>query len=168
MTDISLDMTTAIFAKTTLGQQEIQTRSQGLSPLMRRMLVLIDGRRSTGELATFVPGEDVDFLLQQLMAQGCIDTTGGAEDEAHEAPSDKPPTEARSAKENEMARNFMTNTVNTVFEKNTRLTLLEAIFSCRTTQDLRDVYPAWVQTMSSSRIGLMRLPELREKLFKVL
>ena len=41
----------AIYAKTALGQQEIQTRSLGLAPLVRRLLVLIDGKRNVVQLA---------------------------------------------------------------------------------------------------------------------
>lgn len=74
MNDVSLDLSAATFAKTAVGQQEIQTRSLSLPPLMRRVLVLVDGQRSGRELAAFVPGQDVTSLLSQLMAQGCIDT----------------------------------------------------------------------------------------------
>ena len=35
------DLTTAIFAKTALGQQEIQTRSLGLSPLAQGRLLAV-------------------------------------------------------------------------------------------------------------------------------
>lgn len=76
--------------------------------------------------------------------------------------------ESRSAKELEMARNFMTNSVNNMFGQHTRLTLIEAIFKCTTSAELRAVYPDWVETMSASAIGARRLPELRQKLFSVL
>jgi len=39
MTDVSLDLSAATFAKTVIGQQEIQTRLLGLTPLTRRALV---------------------------------------------------------------------------------------------------------------------------------
>ncbi|MCI4441460.1 MAG: hypothetical protein JHC36_09665 [Tibeticola sp.] len=67
-----------------------------------------------------------------------------------------------------MARNFMMNTVNTIFQPNTRLSLLEAIFACKTVEEVRRVYPRWAETIASSTIGAKRLPEFREKLFKVL
>jgi len=79
-----------------------------------------------------------------------------------------PEASSRSAKDVEMARNFMTNTVNTIFQANTRLTLLEAIFACKTAEDARRVYPKWAETIASSSIGAKRLPDFREKLFKVL
>ena len=79
-----------------------------------------------------------------------------------------PDPSERSAKDVEMARNFMMNTVNTVFQPNTRLSLLEAIASCKTAEDTRRVYPRWAETIASSTIGARRLPEFREKLFQVL
>ena len=180
MTAAALDLIHAVFAKTTLGQQEIQSRALGLGPLPRRLLVLVDGKRSGQELAVFAAGQDVEALLTQLMENGCIEAQ--APIEAVAAPkaaaatepasgtglAKLPPAESRSPKDIEMARNFMTNTTNTVFQANTRLTLLEALLACKTSQDLRRVYPSWAETMSSSLIGSKRLPEFREKLFKVL
>ena len=48
------DLSSAVFAKTEMGQQEIQTRSLGLSPLVHRILVLADGKKNGGELANAV------------------------------------------------------------------------------------------------------------------
>ncbi len=79
-----------------------------------------------------------------------------------------PQAEMRSPKEIEMARNFMTNTVNTMFLQNMRLTLIESIFAARTAEDLRRVYPVWAETMASIDIGAKRLPDLRQKLLQVL
>lgn len=74
----------------------------------------------------------------------------------------------RSPKEIEMARNFMTNTINTMFGQNMRLTLIESICAARTADDLRRVYPVLAETMATTGMGAKRLPELRQKLFQVL
>lgn len=182
MTAAALDLLHAVFTKTAVGQQEIQSRSLGLGPLPRRLLVLVDGKRSDQELAVFVPGQDIEALLNQLMALGCIEAQAPTQAVAAPKPaapgasvpgSDAdlaglPPAESRSPKDVEMARHFMTNTTNTVFGMNLRLSTVEAIFGCQTTEDLRRVYPLWVATMNSSAVGAKRLPEFREKLFKVL
>ena len=187
MTDQPLNLSTATFTKTALGQQEIQSRSLGLSALVRRTLILIDGKRSGNELSAFVQGQDVEAILHELMDKGCIEGTAvatppslaemAAATEAASAKAKKaesvstaglPPAESRSAKDLDMARNFMTNSVNNMFGQHTRLTLIEAIFKCKTSAALREVYPDWVETMSGSAIGLRRLPELRQTLFAVL
>lgn len=176
----SLDLTTAVFAKTDFGRQEIQTRSLSLPPLVRRLLVLIDGKRSGTDLANFVLGQDVRDLLNQLMAFGCIDIHAHAQQTPVEDQPAEPPTQSsdelsnipaahtRSQKDVEMARNFMTNSVNTIFGHNTRFSLLKSIHGCQSTQELRAIYPAWAETMSGSRTGAKRLSELRQKLFEVL
>lgn len=178
MTDATLDPAASIFAKTAAGVQEIQTRALGLPPLTRRMLVLVDGKRSGRELAAFVAGHDVADILGQLLAQGCIEALAAAgpvavapkaaAPGAESVLSSLPQADTRSAKEIEMARNFMTNTVNTMFGQNMRLTLIESIFAAQTADDLRRVYPVWADTMASIGVGARRLPELRQKLFQVL
>jgi hypothetical protein len=178
MTDATLDLAATTFAKTATGVQEIQSRALGLPPLTRRLLVLVDGKRSGKELAAFVAGHDLADLLGQLLAQGCIEALAPARPaapapkvlapEGAEMLSGLPQAAMRSAKETEMARNFMTNTVNTMFGQNMRLTLIESIHAARTAEDLRRVYPAWAETMASIGVGAKRLPELRQKLFQVL
>lgn len=178
MTDVSPDLAAATFAKTAAGIQEIQSRALGLPPMTRRLLVLVDGKRSGKELAVFAAGHDVGDILGQLLAQGCIEALAAAETAPVAAPaaapagaaelSGLPQASARSARDIEMARNFMTNTINTMFGQNMRLSLIESIFAARTADDLRRVYPAWAETMATIGVGAKRLPELRLKLFQVL
>jgi hypothetical protein len=184
----TFDLTTAVYAKTAVGQQEIQTRSLGLSPLVRRTLVLIDGKRSGSDLAGFLGGGgDIEEILTQLLAQGCVEAQArvkpvaapapvapaaaaipeGAESSSGEIPG-LPSAGSRSAKDNEMARNFMINSVNSIIGQNMRISLVHDIFHAETTEQLRVVYHAWASSMSNHGTGAKRLPELREKLFKVL
>lgn len=179
--------TSTVYAKTVLGQQEIQSRALGLSPLVRRLLVLVDGKRSGTELAVFLSGQgEVAALLEQLHELGCIEaqvqTKAPAAVPASVAPSAPsaaspagpveikglPPAESRSKNDNEMARNFMINSINAIIGQNTRVSLVHDIFHAETTEQLRTAYQAWVASMSNHGMGAKRLPELREKLFKVL
>lgn len=182
----TLDLNVVIFSKTPVGQQEIQSRGLGLAPMVRRILVLIDGKRSGQELAPFVSGsDDIQQILQTLLDQGCVQTQTGAKASAGAAlpasapaplaasPSAKelaglPAAEMRTAKENEMARNFMINSVNSIIGQNMRISLIHDIFHATSTEQLRTVYHAWAASMSDHSMGAKRLPELREKLFKVL
>lgn len=185
MTDAASELKRTIFAKTAAGSQEIQSRSLGLNPMLRRLLILIDGKRNFQELAALLNGNDLIMLLGELLTKGCIEATSvlpTATAPAPRAPSQPvaepksmddelaklPPASTRTAKQVDMARHFMMNTVNTVFQQNTRLTLMEAIFACKTVEDVRRVYPKWTDTMNASVIGAKRLPEFREKLFQVL
>jgi len=195
MPNTSVELDHAVFAKTALGQEEIQSRALKLGPMVRRLLILIDGKRDGRELKPMIGGQDLRALIDELLTKGCIErvSTSAATSAASAAPSrekstattpttaaaaaaspadaqlaDLPAAETRSAADVTMACNFMTNTVNTIFQPYTRLTLLEAIANCNSAQDARQVYVQWAETIGSSAIGAKRLPEFREKLFKVL
>jgi hypothetical protein len=71
-----------IFHKTTIGYEEIVSRAHGLSPRLRRCLILIDGKRGVLELATLLQGEDVSTLIQALELDGYIELTGLTNDRA--------------------------------------------------------------------------------------
>lgn len=192
-----------IFSKTPLGAQEMAARSLGLTPLQRRVLILLDGKRSLADVAVLVPGHDVAALVEQLVAHACVvysmDAPGGAPvtTERTNSPVQPgvvpgpsagtqgapvspalalaqlafdalPPAASRSAKDVEMARNFMTNTINRMFEQYSKLTLVEAIFSCKDADDLRRVYPDWAHTMQTNTIAARRFPELSSQLFTTL
>lgn len=184
------DLSLTIFAKTALGQQEIQTRSLGLSPLVRRTLVLVDGKRPGAELSTFLVGKgDIVAILGELQDLGCIEAVGRSAGGPAAAPAEPPasgsdpadspatagdhieglpPAETRTAKENEMARNFMINSINAIIGQNMRVTLITEIYHAQGTEGLRKVYRDWEASMSNHGAGSRRLPELREKLFKAL
>lgn len=174
----AIDLIAASFAKTEVGQQEIQKRSLGLAPLVRRLLVLVDGQRTGKDLAVFVAGNEVEPILQELVDKGCVEAKSApvpverprAAPEAVAAPglAVLPDAATRTPAENDMARNFMVNTVNTIFGQHSRLTLIETISRSKTTDELRMAYLSWLQAMEGDRTGAKRLPDLREKLFKVL
>ena len=188
--DSPLDLERCVFAKTPVGVEEISTKKVGIGPMLRRLLILVDGKRSHSELTTLLTGQDVASLLRQLLEHGLVAAVAqppqapprptpktapqapanAAADAADQDPflARLPPAETRTAKEVEMAKNFMMNTINTVFQPYTRLTLLEAITRCTNATQTRAVYLQWVQTLQSSLIGAKRLPEFQAKLAQVL
>lgn len=175
------DVIQAAYAKTAIGQQEVQTRSLGLLPSLRRVLILVDGKRRGHELAVLIPGQDIVAILRQLTDTGCIElqasplpvspaglTDKTAPEDAAALPSSLPPADARGPQQREKARNFMINTINSMFGQNMRLTLLESIAACQTTDDLRQAYPLWLKAMDSTQASAKRVPEFRKMLFEVL
>lgn len=75
----------AIFAKTPEGQKEVTARSLGLPARARTLLILVDGKRSSTELAALVP--EVDTLLDVLLKAGLIAPAGGSPS----LPPERPP-----------------------------------------------------------------------------
>jgi hypothetical protein len=60
-----------LFRKTAKGQNEIETRAHRLTPRLRALLILVDGRRDAVALAALV--QQADALLAELLAQGFVE-----------------------------------------------------------------------------------------------
>jgi len=186
MTDTSLRFHSAVLAKTATGQDEIKTRAQGLSPMLRRLLILVDGKHTGQELAAFVNGHPVDELLDALIQLHCIElvapASGSVATPAPPSDADQagahgvldaalaalPPADSRSALELAMARNFMINSVNMAFGQHMRMSFVKTVDECSTVTQLRQVYPLWLSTMAASSSAAKDLPTLKDKLFRVL
>jgi hypothetical protein len=73
-----------VHRKTAAGRAELASRSADLSPRQRQLLVLVDGRRSDGELAALIGREALAELLAALRALGLVvsaDQASGARTE---------------------------------------------------------------------------------------
>lgn len=64
---------TMVFAKTAKGSAEIAQRSNAISAIARRVLIMVDGKRSVRELAPLVPPGQIDAVLAELQALGFIE-----------------------------------------------------------------------------------------------
>lgn len=61
-----------VYRKTDKGRHEIDTRIHGLTPRLRSVLIVIDGKRNRDALQSVVAG-DLDAALQALLAGGFIE-----------------------------------------------------------------------------------------------
>ncbi len=67
-----------VYSKTAEGAQEITTRNLHLDAMTRRLLIIVDGERSAGELMQFFKqGQDISVLFETLTQLGLIMRTGG-------------------------------------------------------------------------------------------
>jgi hypothetical protein len=64
-----------IFRKTAQGVTEIETRRYRLAPRMRSMLILVDGRRDSADLAQLIT-QQAEETLETLSSQGFIEAVG--------------------------------------------------------------------------------------------
>jgi hypothetical protein len=62
-----------VFHKSAKGTEAIATRQHGLTPRLRTLLILIDGKRSFEDLAKLSQQGDTEQLLGQLLDQGFIE-----------------------------------------------------------------------------------------------
>jgi hypothetical protein len=69
----------SVYSKTELGRSEVARRSLGLHGRQRSILIMVDGRKSSAELALALPGGVVEGILGELLGLGLIGTaTQGA------------------------------------------------------------------------------------------
>ena len=61
-----------IYSKTPKGVAEVNTRSGAVPLSARRVLIMIDGRRTIAELAPLVHSGEINTIVQQLEAQGLV------------------------------------------------------------------------------------------------
>ena len=66
-----------LFRKTAKGQTEIETRAHRLTPRLRGLLIMVDGKRDLAALSALIP-QQAEVLLQELTAQGFIEVVEGA------------------------------------------------------------------------------------------
>lgn len=65
------------YAKTSAGQQEIAVPSHGLSAQVRRILILVDGKRSVHELAVFARPGEMAVAIRELERLNLISLVTG-------------------------------------------------------------------------------------------
>lgn len=72
-------MDPTVYTKTSKGAEEIKTRAYQLSPQLRRVLILVDGRSTGGELADRLKTlGDIPALLNELSQGGFIAPAEGS------------------------------------------------------------------------------------------
>lgn len=64
-----------IYAKTEKGRAEFVTRTQVLSPVQRRVLIMIDGKKALNDLSAFVRVGELDDAIDSLLLDGMIEST---------------------------------------------------------------------------------------------
>lgn len=166
-----------VFSKTQKGREEIVSRGSDLSPRSRRVLILVDGRRTIDDLRELVAADDLTHTLGALEELGLIELKNLIADDGvctepngplpaitafRTLPSDPDPRQL------EMARNFMINTLKSFCSLYGPISLMSNINSAVSHEELRTQYPNWYRMIVDSRTGRRRAEDLRADLLKVL
>lgn len=166
-----------VFVKTAKGLEEITRRSGELTPRMRRVLILVDGRRAVDELRDLVSADDLTHTLGALEELGLIEVKAVIGDDGSETTADQPLPSVTTfrelpaspdSRELEMARHFMLNTLKTFCGLYGPVTLMSTIHSAKSHEELRELYGSWYRTIFDTRMGRRRAEDLRTDLLKVL
>jgi hypothetical protein len=148
-----------VFAKTPKGATEVATRGGGLTMAARRILIMVDGKRSLGELAAMLRSNELDGVINLLETQGFIQRSSGA--------SGGPPTVFGNTRMDEPTRELPTETleVNTIAnegEERQLLTIEEA--KRRAVRELNDRLGPEAEIMAVRLEQTRTADELRDRL----
>ncbi len=94
-----------VYAKTAQGAAEVSTRAAGLSLTARRVLIMIDGKRSVAELVPYANPNDIGTVIEQLEGKGLV-YPAHAVDIAPPPPVAAPPEPLEVSDDRTLAANF--------------------------------------------------------------
>ncbi|MDD4979450.1 MAG: hypothetical protein PHI29_12555 [Gallionella sp.] len=166
-----------LFIKTTKGMAVIE-KSEGELPMrVRRILIMVDGNRTVEEIRELTMSADLDMALQLLEEEGYIERAQAAAVDGTQATSAKitsanfkfrelPPSP--KAKDLDMARHFIINTLKTFCGPVAHLTIVKAATAATSHTELRELFSPWYEAIVATSAGARRSEELSEMLLKVI
>ncbi len=163
------------YAKTAKGVAEVETRADRLKPALRRLLILVDGKKPLDTLKSMIGIDEIDEPLSQLVEGGYIEAVEAANDPSVTSGSNATPEfelaslpVERDPKALDKARNYMINTLKHFHGPYTKLDLMRLVQASESHAQLRGHYADWLRCMHESSMAERRLDELNRELFAVL
>jgi len=168
----------SVCVKSAKGQEEIERRTHGLTPRLRQMLIMMDGRRDMATLQNVFPAELVPGLMQQLLDGGFVTELSAAPavvaapvPAAQPMPATAPaPLGGTNAGEEDpflLGQTFMINLAKRILGI-AGDGIIAKLREAKDIEGLRALYMEWRNTIKQAPDGLLRLRELEKKLGKVL
>ena len=170
----------ACYAKTTEGADAVRNRTHGLSPRVRQLLIMIDGKRDVASLLQIFPADLLPDMLDQLSDAGLVQLVEPAAASAAApavatavAPATTPapllPAAPGLADEDPfvLGQTFMVNLAKRILGV-AGDPIIAKLHATHDVAGLRDLYLEWRGTIKQAPDGLLRLKELEKKLSKVL
>lgn len=188
----------AVFIKTPKGRDEIDSKTGGLSLIMRRVLIFLDGKRTVRELKALPKIDDVEQIINNLEKQGYIQLISGESVPLQTVPTSanhttnpllanrtdnktipafipparngnfRPLPARLDATQLKMAKNFMTNTLNAFVGTFGSSALISRIERCDDHESLRGIYDDWLNAIMNTKQGKKDAENLKAKLLEVL
>lgn len=157
------------YVKTPKGIEEINSRSHGLSPRARQLLILLDGKRSDLDVTAMMPEGEGAALLASLLSDGFVTrlqppAAGKPATQEGASAVERP---ANDADRFAMAKNFMRNTVLT-FLGGMGSGVVGRIEKCADFDALRSQHSAWKEAIEFSKEGRQQLADLESRLAALL
>lgn len=157
-----------MYRKTSKGSLEIKNRSGALSMLERRLLILVDGRRSSDQIWRITKIADYEYMLAQLEKAGYITAGDLTTDYAVELTEDADSELPDEPGENYVAaRAFMLTTLRT---------MASPMLGARIASKIKDADDAelfnlsedWYKAIADKPANSARVDDLHAELLKML
>ncbi len=169
-----------VCVKSPKGQDEIERRTHGLTPRLRQMLIMMDGRRDLAALQTVFPAELVPGLMQQLLdGEFVIELAAEPAVLAVPAPAVQPRAAPLTAPASpggtyageeapfQLGQTLMINLAKRILGIASD-GLIAKLKAAQDIDGLRALHLEWRNSIKQAPDGLLRLSELEKKLSKVL
>lgn len=166
-----------IFIKTQKGIEEIEKRSSDMSLRVRRVLILVDGKRTPEDIHELAPANDLSQTLGSLEENGYIEPVRQPEAAATASRTDESTPgefifrkipDTPDPKDMEMARHFILNTLYTFCGQWAHLSIVKAASAANTHEELRKSFLPWYNAIIETGEGRRRAEELSSSLLKVI
>lgn len=170
-------MSKVVFRKTGKGTEEMTTRTNGFTPRVRRILILVDGKRTVDQLRELASADDLTHSLALLEETGMIEMLSAPGANGVAAPVSAPLPPVHAFRDNppphdpmrlQMSRNFMTNTIKAFLGTVGTSGILTRIEEATSLEALRDCFGEWHYLIVTSRDGRREAEVLREKLLETI
>jgi hypothetical protein len=132
-----------VFAKTPKGVAEVSSRSGAVSLAARRVLIMIDGKRTVADLAPLARTGEIGGIIEHLEAQGLVHPAHASATSPAASPAPPPPADsAEELGEDRLTTSFESVKRRAVRELSDRLgpdaeVMAVRIEHCRNTEELR-------------------------------
>lgn len=166
-----------VFVKTQKGIDEIGKRTSDMSLRVRRILIMVDGKRSVDELRELALADDLNQPLGLLEENGYITPirqletsipASKADENAQKELAFRKIPDTPDPKEMEMARHFILNTLYTFCGQWAHLSIVKAASVANTHEELRKCFMPWYDAIVETGEGRRRAEELSASLLKVI
>lgn len=171
---------TLIYTKTQKGHDEVVARTGGLSPRVRRLLIFIDGKRTSDQLQAMVGDASLTDSIELLRASGYIEELSGtapaaaeaAPDEAEAAPAAAPvassPATSADPRVLDVARKLMLNSLSDYTGPLKYRALMQRIRDESTAKGLMQLTEEWYQAVNDNPAASFAVDELKHQIVDAL
>lgn len=170
-------MSKVVFRKTAKGTEEMSTRTNAFTPRVRRILILVDGKRTVDQVRELASADDLTHSLSLLEESGMIEVLSAPSANPSATAANAPLPPVHAFRDNpppndplrvQLARNFMINTIRAFLGTVGTSGLLMRLEEATSLETLRDCFGEWYYLITTSRDGRREAEALREKLLETI